>query len=486
MSIWYKALWFPLLAASLSFGLLQIEGIERSFLGAPDREMLQSAFKLRDGVARGSGDPILWLDLDYDALASYAQSRGRASPVAMAANTGPSPVVPRKVLAATLAYARQPGATLVVLDVDIGWSAPDSDGEAQLEAELKAWAADPNAPLLLLAREVLYLPNGATLMPTRFDTIVSSSSNIAYASVNMLSGGGGVKEFVASQCYWSQNRTPLYLPSVVSFADAAQAAYRVHGVSPMQSQARSLKSKIIKQSAANTTPCAQGSLRGSQNGVVSWHIGYAYPATIRAAQVNMSWPHQSLCQLSGPPPTAARISVADMWTDPKAASAAPLCRRMVIIGGDNAIAKDRSATPIGMLPGPLILANAMRGHFDTGPIVRGNWSALRLSLQVALLFFTVICIVWAFEGIASLRQWLKSKKAIGPTGKFLLFVTHPLCFKFVVAFATFGLGVLVTALSLELGFWGLLSAPAYFATLFEAWKQINADKSPTKPTITSA
>ena len=148
----------------------------------------------------------------------------------------------------------------------------------------------------------------------------------------------------------------------------------------------------------------------------------------------------------------------------------------MVIGGDNAITKDRSPTLIGTLPGPIILGNAMRGHFDTGPIVRGNWSVLRLGLQLALLSITVIGIVWVFDGIAKLRQRLMTQAVTRPSVRFLLFITHPLCFKFIIAFATFAFGVFVTALSLELGFWGLLSAPAYFATLYEAWKQINVDR----------
>ena len=477
MLSWVKGLWFPLLAACLSFGLLQIDGIERSFLGAPDREMLQAAFKLRDGVARGSGDPVLWLDLDYDTLLAYAQAQGRPSPVSMAGNSGPSGMIPRKILASALTYARKPGATLVLLDVDVSWGAPDPIGEALLEAELKAWSADPNAPLLVLAREIIALPSGPTLTATRFDAIVSSSPNIAFGGVAMLSGGGGVREFVANQCYLSPHNTPMILPSAVAFADAAQAAYRTAPALPLQSGAAAIKLMVMRATAADATKfCAPEVKMTNQNGMVSWHIGYAYPSTIRAAAVSATWPHKSACDLSAPPQSATRISVADILLDPQNASAAPLCRRLVIIGGDNAITKDRTSSLIGMLPGPIILANAMRGHFDTGPIVRGNWSALRLGFQLFLLTVTVIGIVWVFEGIAKLRLRLLTATVTRPGGKLLLFLTHPLCFKFVVAFVTFAFGVLVTALSLELGFWGLLSAPAYFATLFEAWKQINAEK----------
>lgn len=476
MSDWVKTLWFPLLAACLSFGLLQIDGIERSFLGAPDREMLQAAFKLRDGVARGAGDPVLWLDLDYDALTAHAQTQGRPSPLTIANNTGPSAMIPRSVLASALVYARKPGATLVILDVDISWGAPDPAGEAQLEAELKAWSADPDAPLLVLAREIMSLPEGPTLIATRFDSIVSSAPNIAFGGVTMLAGGGGVREFLAGQCFTAQDGTSLYLPSAVAFADAAQKAYRAEGASPTQSRAAAIKSKIVNENSIRTKACATKVRPPSQNGVVSWHIGYVYPNTIKAAPVSAKWPHKNVCELSAPPLTASRISIADILSDPQNASSAPLCRRLVVIGGDNAITKDRSPTLIGTLPGPIILGNAMRGHFDTGPIVRGNWSVLRLGLQLALLSITVIGIVWVFDGIAKLRQRLMTQAVTRPSVRFLLFITHPLCFKFIIAFATFAFGVFVTALSLELGFWGLLSAPAYFATLYEAWKQINVDR----------
>jgi hypothetical protein len=473
---WMRALWFPMLAACLSFGLLQIEGVERSFLGAPDREMLQAAFKLRDGVAQGSGDPILWLDIDYETLEADARAQGRVSPLSMVANTGPSPMVPRAIVASTLAYARNPNTTLVVLDVDLGWGASNPQDDAKLALALESWAADPNAPLLVLAREVLNLPTGPTLMATRFDDIVFNAPNIAYGGVSMLAGGGGVREFVVGQCYRSEGGGNRYLPSAVTFAAAAQKAYRSANDPRPISYAASIKKQVEGELNTATQTCANGFVPRRQNALISWHIGYAYPRTIRAAPVSAQWPHRNFCDLSDLPKTAARISAADILSDPQNAAPQPLCRRMVVIGADNPIIQDRNTTPIGMLPGPLILANAMRGHFDTGPIVRENWNLLRLCLQISLLIITVIAIVWAFDGVGKLRVKLLETTRQGWLTKVGRFVTHPICFKFVVAFVTFGGGVIVTALSLELGFWGLLSAPAYLATLFEAGRQINIER----------
>lgn len=469
------AYWFPLCAAFLSFGLLQIDGIERSFLGVPDREMLQAAFKLRDGVAQGSGDPVLWLDIDYDTLAAHATLQNQ--PPIPTKKTGPSASIPRELLAQTLAFSRRPSATLVVLDVDIGWAAPDPLGEDKLAAELAAWSADPNAPLLLLAREVLALPNGPTLLSTRFDDIVSAAPNIAFAGVTMLSGAGGAREFVASQCYVTETGRRGVLPSVVSFADAAQTAYRNNGFTAAKSHAKTIKSREEKRAKASVAQCKAASRPTPQNGVISWHIGHALPNTIKAAPVSDRWPGQRACNLYSAPLTASRISFADVMSDRAGASAAPLCGHMVIIGADNAITPDHSATPIGILPGPIILANAMRGHFDTGPIVRGNWNLGRIALQIFLLIATVVAIVGVFDWIAALRLRLEAQAVPRWGSQVVLFVTHPLVFKFIVAFVTFLAGVLVTAVSLELGIWGLLSAPAYFATLYEAGKQINIDRA---------
>jgi hypothetical protein len=478
MAAWLRALFLPMVAACLCFGLLQIEGVERSFLGAPDREMLQAAFKLRDGVARGSGDPILWLDIDYDTLEANARSQGRLSSVSMKANSGPHPETPRAVLASTLAYARKPGATLVVLDVDIGWSASDSVDDDQLALALEQWASDPNAPLLVLAREVLNLPTGPTVIQTRFDKIVANSSNIAYGGVSMLAGGGGVREFVAGQCYRSNATSAHYLPSAVTFATAAQEAYRANNVPLPRSLATEIKKKVLTELNIAAQSCSTQVTPSRPNAIISWHLGFSYPRTIRAAPVGTKWPHKSVCDLLDLPQSGVRISAADVFSDPQAASPQPLCRRIVVIGADNPIMQDRSATPIGLLPGPIILGNAMRGHFDTGPIVRQNWNARRLSLQITLLIVTVVIIVCAFDGVGKFRARLLNTNGTGWAIKLGRIITHPLCFKFIIAFVTFGVGVIITALSLELGFWGLLSAPAYLATLFETGRQINADRQP--------
>ena len=474
-----------MLAACLSFGLLQIDGIERSFLGAPDREMLQTAFKLRDGVARGSGDPVLWLDIDYEALKDVALLQGANSPLVGNKLTGPMASVPRQAIASALSYARHPSATMVLLDVDIAWGTADEASESKLEAQLKAWAGDPQAPLLVLAREVLDIQGTPTLMATRFDAIVNNSPNIVFAGVNMLSGAGGIREFVADQCLGSNGLSASHLPSAVTYAMAAQTAYRGTQSSVLSSRARTIKAQVSGQTASILADCEaqrQGKTKlWLQQGLVSWHIGYNYPRTLKAAPVSKNWPHNNICQLSGPPLSAGRISVSDVMSAPKEASTAPLCRRLIIIGADNVITQDRAATPIGMLPGPIILANAMRGHFDTGPIMRQSWEVERSILQIVLLVVTVIGVVASFGWVSKVRLCLKQELNTPPTrwriaNQVGLFFTHPLCFKFVVAFTTFWFGALVTAFSLELGFWGLLSAPAYLATLFETWHQIDAER----------
>jgi CHASE2 domain len=488
-----KPVWFPLLAACLSFGLLQIEGIERSFLGAPDREMLQTAFKLRDGVARGSGDPVLWLDIDYETLMA-----GNVDAVAAPGSTaksgdehGPVPYVPRTVIAAALDYARSADASLVLLDVDVGWNTRDLEGQAALMAALDRWAGDPRAPLLLLAREVLALPPGPTLPASPLDTVISAAPNITAATVSNLSAGGGVREFVAGQCMIGPDGQNLFVPSAVTYAMAAQRqARQASGPTPSQTPNQTSLAEpaaIVRQVKADTKALAQACQQArpaflppvQAAGLISWHIGFSYPGTIKAAPVAAHWPHIKRCGLSAPPPSASRISVADILASPASASTEPLCGRLVIIGADNPIQQDRAATPIGLLPGPIILANAMRGHFDTGPIMRTGGGWVRLCLQIGLLVLTVIAVVWAFQWVSRLRLSLKARQPASVLTKALLFITHPLCFKFVVAFVTFGIGALVTAWSLNLGFWGLLSAPAYFAALFEAWQQINSEKAPT-------
>lgn len=485
----------PLCAGLLAFAILQIPNAERSILGEPDREMLETAFKLREGIVRGKADPVVWLDLDFETLdGSLARQDGsrflEAGPIDRPLAAGPAPAVPRQTLADLLNWTRRSsssgaGPTAVLLDVDLAWGG-DAAGQAALAQALEAWAGDPKAPLLMLAREALDTPDGTILPPTPFDRLEADSPSLMFVGVGYLADGDGlVRELTTGQCVTRPGDpvSAVPLPHAIVAATAAQRAARERiGDTPLE-RAAWVEHDVRLRMTALLPPCTPGTPGPAlSGGLVNWHLGFQRPNKPKAAPVHPSWPHRATCGLSHPPLALARVAAGDALAAPEAAQSGLLCRALVIIGADNALLSDRSSTPYGSLPGPVVLANGMRGWFDTGPIERGGWQVGRLALQLALLAATVAAVAWAFDAVSDWRRGRISapRSRLGSVAGLSvgagLLITHPLVFKFVLAVVTFGVGAAVTAVGLDHGFWGVLSAPAYCAALTEAWQQINQDR----------
>ena len=60
---WVRAT-ITFLVGAVVLVLIRFPQVEQSFIGEPDREMLQTAFSLRANVLVGAGDPVLLMDID--------------------------------------------------------------------------------------------------------------------------------------------------------------------------------------------------------------------------------------------------------------------------------------------------------------------------------------------------------------------------------------------------------------------------------------
>ena len=93
--------------------LIQIPSIEQSFLGAPDRQMLETAFKLRSDAIGGTASPVLFLDFDDRTIGAGG-----------AYFAPPPPTTPRVLIAQLLDFIRTSPADsaprVALLDIDIG------------------------------------------------------------------------------------------------------------------------------------------------------------------------------------------------------------------------------------------------------------------------------------------------------------------------------------------------------------------------------
>jgi hypothetical protein len=202
---------------------IQFPTIEQSFLGAPDREMMEAAFKLRTDLIAGVADPVLFLDIDDHTVS-------RLSPGGLAM---PPDTVPRGVIASLLDFIRTAPPNqvprVVVLDVDIAQPPSDgADGVARLEAELAQWSASPTAPPLIISRQpypsVLFgLDDGRLVLPNSpYDDIVQRAPNIYWGSPRVMGDQNGeIREFDPYECVISRTGVaPLYSVAMLAYSFA--------------------------------------------------------------------------------------------------------------------------------------------------------------------------------------------------------------------------------------------------------------------------
>jgi hypothetical protein len=184
----YRRFLISFIAGILVLAAMNVPAINRSMFGEPDRQMMQTAFKIRADLLR-RGDPGLFIDIDDQTIAGAMPAAGpRFAPLATA---------PRGVIADALEYVRAAppgkGAAAVILDTDLATPTPgDEAGAAKLHQELAAWAKTPSAPELMIIRqsfpEATFGGEGDKLIlpTTNYDDIVDQAPNIMWASGEMM------------------------------------------------------------------------------------------------------------------------------------------------------------------------------------------------------------------------------------------------------------------------------------------------------------
>ncbi len=450
---WRRAL-ISFLAGAAVLLLMRIPVVHNSILGAPDREMLNSAFRIRADTAVGLGDPAVLLDIDDRSIQTppYALvPPGREPPAS----------VPRAMAADLLTFVlgaprgREPAA--VILDVDLGAPAGDgATGVAKMRAALSAWARTPGAPALALAREafspeILGLAGrNLVLPPSDYDDIVAAAPNIYWSTVKVLADAEGtVQEYMPFQCV-SQGGTvqPLYSASLLAYG-AAQG-----GAPPKGSPA-------AQAIGAAPAECARAKGEAVGEGqVIDFHLsltrGEEQPVW---PELPAAWPGFRSCGRAGDATVFRQVSAADVLAAGPDASRDLLCRRFVIIGGTNGIASDFQQTPLSLMSGPMILLNAARGL----QMSNGGLRQASLWVQGGVLLVVSVAITISFSASRAARRGYRRYRAGAShwAHRLALLPLNPVVLNWVVALAAHWIGIGLLLVSLKFGFWGFLSGPAF-------------------------
>jgi hypothetical protein len=443
---------------------LQAPLMERSFLGEPDRGMMESAFMIRSDVLRDRATPALLLDFD-DVTLSAASGAPRPF-------QGPVATTPRSAIADLLTYINgsppQTAPKAVILDVDIG--APASDGKAgedRMYAALQAWGANPSAPPLIIVREAYPARalgmegDGAVLPDTPYEAVVTPAPNIFWASAKVLADQNGVaREFLPYECVLTrQGVKPLYSAAVVGYGFIEDdAAIRD----------RSNAARWIERGQEACRRGAKAQLPYGER--INYHLSLEFDSEDRVwPNLSPAWPDRARCggqdaasfrRQSAGDILAAVQGGADLSHD-------LLCKRLVLIGGTNGVAGDFVQTPLDEMGGSMVLVNATRGL----QLSRGGLKAIPLYVQIMILFVICLGISAASEATERARaQYIRHTRGEkkGFAWRLALLPLNPLVLNGAIAFAAHWLGVGLLLLSLNFGIWGFLSAPVIAAALAES------------------
>ncbi len=441
--------------------VIRMPQVEQSFIGQPDREMLQTAFKMRADVIVGVGDPVLLMDIDNATIredVEHPVSPGRE----------PSSQASRGLLADLLMYIlaappnRMPKA--VMLDVDLAAPTPgDLPGMARLHQVLEKWAATPSAPALIVSREafnpeVTGLSGDVLTLPVSdFDDVVDSAPNIYWGEVRVLGDQEGiVREMLPYQCAQKNGRVePLFASAILAYATLE------HGKIPPGSPIRHWLDEAGPH--CKRTPGVQV----PHGEPINFHLSLErHDEERRWPDLYPGWPGFKRCGPEADHSVFRQIRASVVQAAGPDASHDLLCQRLVIIGGTNDVASDFQQTPLQDMAGAMVLANSVRGLQISGGGLRQ--AALPIQLGVLLVISLLITTGFTLSRIAR-RRYRRHRAGVTHWGRRLaLLPLNPILLNWSIAFGAHWIGVGLLIWSLHLGYWGFLSGPAFGAAMAEA------------------
>ncbi len=444
--------------------LIQIPAVEQSFLGAPDRQMMETAFKLRADLIKGTADPILFMDIDDRTISQLGTQPGSF--------TLPPATTPRGLIADLLDFIRTapPAAAprVVILDVDLANPASDGPaGIAKLQTVLTAWGATKTAPPLIISREsypavALGLDTPARVLPdTPYDATVQAAPNIFWSTARVLGDQNGViREFVPYECVLtSTGMKPLY--------SAALLAYGFIERDPKVLDRASVR-HWMQDGASHCQSQTGTALRHGER--IDYHFSLDLGFANRAwPNLDPRWPGFKACSDSDSAifMRLSAIDIANAFNADGDVSRGLLCQHVVIIGGTNASGGDFVQTPLNEMNGSAVLANAVRGL----QLTHGGLRPIPLIVQVLLLLLASLAM--SASALASARARRRSRLLKRSPHKhklrhrFEIILLNPVILNGIIALTAHGIGIALLLVSLNFGLWGFVSAPVFAAAVTE-------------------
>ena len=458
-SYWRRAL-LTFLAGFAVLLALHDPLVEQSVVGQLDRSMTTTAFNLRADVFVGKGDPVLLMDIDNATIAAYQAE-------ALIPGREPSASASRGLLADLLRYvlAAPPGRgpKVVMLDVDLAApTAAEPDGVARLHKVLADWAANPGAPPLIVSREsfapdLLGGVGQVRGLPTSvYDDVVDTAPNIYWGEAKVLTdANGSALEVLPYECVRDHGRIqPLFSTALLSYGTLVDG--HISPTAPVR--------KWMNEAAAE---CRTHPDRVISHGEpINYHLSMSRDDDHHIwPTLPPTWPGYRTCGRTSDASVFRRLSAGLIQQAGSDASTDILCGRLVVIGGTNSVANDFLQTPLGQMPGSMILANSARGL----QISAGGLRQAPLAMQMLTLALISLGISTSFTLSRRAREFYRAKRGArsGWMQEIALLPLNPVVLNFGVALLAHIMGIGLMLLALHLGHWGFLSGPAFGSALAE-------------------
>lgn len=314
---------------------------------------------------------------------------------------------PRAVLADILTRVVAGRPKLVILDVDLSWRGNAAD-ETRLRAALSAIARKAAVPVLLVRAPLSRGDKAAadTLLPApAYDDIVAGSSNLLWVSAMAPQDRDGVvRRFYVNVRTCTQDGV-RYLPGVPLAACSLLSR---------NAALQTLRDRLRKLAPCDASPEAERLSRAQQMpcGNAMWPIGNPSAAseiTFRDRwKLPDGWLRRQVPMADG---SSADIvtthDAADFLRLTNADNGAALERlfanRIVLIGSSAELMNDTQMTPIGSMPGMMVIANAVRSALMDGQGSRiGYGLCLILVSTMSLITFLIWHQIRRIDGVGHL------------------------------------------------------------------------------------
>jgi hypothetical protein len=264
------------------------------------------------------------------------------------------------------------GARVIVVDVDLSRASPiDTAGDARFRDSLASWTAAASAPPLVFTR-ALRAQDGSracVIRPGPFDSALAREGAVWASALFEL----GRDHLVRKWRLWSDGCLPGGRAAIPSIQLVAAAVLHEGDDGP---------ARVAQwlEAPAEGRPLSLGRLRiSAQPDDIAQRILFTIPWRLSRGDVRpvVPWRDGIAAPIFESVPAAA---VAAGQADTSAVRG-----RVVVIGGSFAEARDRYATPLGEMPGAVVLVNAIESLTRYGQLSPAPpW--LRLLVLLLLLF----------------------------------------------------------------------------------------------------